>query len=267
MSVQVTTEGPVAAITLDRVDAHNALNAAVLREIGAAIDEVARSDVRALVVTGAGPKAFCAGADIMEIAGRDAAEQRAATLFGQSTFAKLDHLPIPSVAVIHGFALGGGLELAMACTFRLATPAAQMGLPEITLGLIPGYGGTQRLPRLVGAAKALEMILSGRSIGAAEAERIGLVNAVVAPGDPLRIGHDFAARFVGLGRGATGLAREAVLAAQRVPLAEGLAIEADLLIRAFTPPDAAEGIAAFRDKRPARFNRDGGRSEAQQRAP
>jgi enoyl-CoA hydratase len=244
--------GAFAVLTLNRPEALNALSFAILRRLGELFDEVAASDARALVVVGAGPKAFCAGADIPELRGRDLVAQKRGAELGQAVFAKLDRLPMPSVAVIHGFAFGGGLELAMACTFRLATPAARMGLPEIKLGLIPGYGGTQRLPRLVGEARAMEMVLTGRTVRAEEAERIGLVHRVVE-GDPAEAGIAFAGEFAGHGLPALGLAREAVARALDLPLHEGLKVEADLSTLAYRTEDAEEGMAAFAEKRPPVF--------------
>src|SRR5919206_3739872 len=160
MAVELTRRDEIAILTLNRPEALNALSFAILREIGEAFDEVAASDARALVVTGAGPKAFCAGADIKELTGRSLVEQKRGAELGQHTFAKLERLPMPSIAIINGYAFGGGLELALACTFRVATRNARMALPEIKLGLIPGYGGTQRLPRIVGEARALDLILT-----------------------------------------------------------------------------------------------------------
>ena len=170
MEVELTRDEEFAILTLNRPEALNALSFQILREIGEALDEAARSDARALLVTGAGEKAFCAGADIKELRNRSLTEQTAGAELGDAAFGKLDRLPIPSVALVNGYAFGGGLELALACTFRLAAPKAKMGLPEIKLGLIPGYGGTQRLPRVIGPARALEMILTGRTVEALEAE-------------------------------------------------------------------------------------------------
>ncbi len=250
MSPRLERHGDCALLTLDRPEALNALSFGIIAAIGGLLDEVAASDARVLLVTGAGPKAFCAGADIKELQGRGLMEQKAGAELGQSVFAKLDRLPQASVALINGFAFGGGLELAMACTFRLAAPGARMGLPEIKLGLIPGYGGTQRLPRLVGPARALELIMTGRTVLAAEAERIGLVNRIVE-GDMLAAGLAFAAEFAAYGRVAQHLAREAVGRALDTPLAQGLRIEADLSTLAYQTADAAAGMAAFAAKRPA----------------
>ena len=252
MPVHLERRDAVAVLTLDRPEALNALSFAVLGEIGARLDEVARSDARALIVTGAGSRAFCAGADIRELRHRDLMAQRRGAELGQQIFARLDALPMPSVAVINGYAFGGGLELALACTFRLATRNAKLGLPEIRLGLIPGYGGTQRLPRVIGEARALEMIMTGRTVEAEEAERIGLVARLV-DGDPVAAGIAFAGQFTGFGLPALGFARAAVQRALAVSLPDGLRIEADLSTLAYRTEDAEEGMAAFVEKRPARF--------------
>jgi enoyl-CoA hydratase len=252
MTIELTRAEEFALITLNRPEALNALSFALIRELGRAFDEVAASNARALLVTGAGTRAFCAGADIKELTGRPLADQRRGADLGQATFAKLDRLPMPSVAIINGYAFGGGLELALACTFRLATRNAKMGFPEIKLGLIPGYGGTQRLPRAVGEARALEMIMTGRTVDAEEAGRIGLVNRLV-DGDPVAAGVAFARQFAGYSLPVLGFARDAVRRALDTPLPEGLKIEADLSTLAFQTRDAAEGMAAFIEKRKPRF--------------
>jgi enoyl-CoA hydratase len=172
--------------------------------------------------------------------------------FGQATFAKLDTLPIPSVAVINGYAFGGGMELALACTFRLATRNAKMGTPEIKLGLIPGYGGTQRLPRVVGEARALEMVMTGRTVDAEEALRMGLVSRLVDnanDGDAVAAGIAFAREFSGYSLPVLSFARDAVKRAGETPLHEGLKIETDLGTLAFQTQDSVEGMAAFAAKR------------------
>lgn len=252
MSVHLTWQHEFALITLDRQDALNALSSVVLRELAQAFDQVAGSDARALIITGAGSKAFCAGADIKELSGRSLTEQRRDAAFGQAVLARLDVLPVCSVAAINGYAFGGGLELALACTFRIAVPGAKMGLPEIKLGLIPGYGGTQRLPRAVGEARALEMILSGRTVEAEEALRIGLVHRI-ADADPVQGAIAFARGFSGFGLPALRLARDAIKRAHDVPLHEGLNIEADLNTLAFQTQDAIEGMNAFMEKRKPEF--------------
>lgn len=244
--------GNVAVLTLDRQAVLNALSFELIKQIGEAIDQAAASEARALIITGAGPKAFCAGADIAELTGRSLTEQQRGAELGQRTFAKLDRLPIPSIALVNGYAFGGGTELALACTFRLATPNARFGLPEIKLGLIPGYGGTQRLPRLIGEARAMEMILSGRTVAADEALQIGLVNRIVE-GDPLAAALDYAGQFTGFSTIAANLAREAVQQAGVLPLDEGLRVEAALSTLAYRSADAEEGMQAFLEKRPPRF--------------
>lgn len=252
MSVELSRRDELAVLTLARPKALNALNFAMIEAIGAAFDAVAASDARALIVIGAGERAFCAGADIAELTGRCLAEHKAGAELGQRVFARLDSLPIASIAVVDGFALGGGCELALACSFRLATPRAKFGLPEIKLGLIPGYGGTQRLPRLVGEARALELILTGRTVGAAEAHAIGLVNRIVED-DPIAAAVAFAHEFSGYGLLAARFAREAIQRAMTCPLGEGLRIEADLSTLAYQTRDAEEGMAAFLEKRPPVF--------------
>ena len=248
MAVRLSRRDECALLTLDRPEALNALSHATLDEIAAAFDDVAASDARALLVTGAGDKAFCAGADIKELMGRPLADDLRAAERGQAIFARLDRLPILSVALVNGIAMGGGLELALACTFRLAVRGARLALPEIKLGLIPGYGGTQRLPRLIGEARALEMILSGRVVQAEEALRVGLVNRLV-DGDPVEAGIAFAREMTRHGLPALAFAREAVRGAGALPLAEGLALEARLSTMAYRTRDAQEGLRAFLDKR------------------
>jgi enoyl-CoA hydratase len=252
MTLALTRVDEFAVLTLDRPAALNALSFGLLGEIGAAFDRIGASDARAVIVTGAGPKAFCAGADIKELTGRSLMDNRADTELGQHTFAKLDALKMPSIAVINGFAFGGGLELALACTFRLALPNAKLGLPEIKLGLIPGYGGTQRLPRLIGEGRALELIMTGRTVEAEEALRIGLVNRLVE-GDPVAAGVAFAREFSRYGLPALRFARDAVKRALDLPLAEGLKIEADLSTLAYATEDATEGMEAFMSKRKPAF--------------
>src|SRR5207245_3114466 len=169
IAIELSFQEEFAVLTLNRPEALNALSFALIKDIGTALDKVSNSKARALIVTGAGEKAFCAGADIKELQDRSLSNQRAGAEFGQAVFSKLDRLPMASIALVNGYAFGGGLELALACTFRLATPNAKFGLPEIKLGLIPGYGGTQRLPRLIGEARALEMIMTGKTVAMPEA--------------------------------------------------------------------------------------------------
>ncbi len=250
MSVELDRRDEAYVMTLNRPKALNALSSEVIAQINDAIDTVEASDARVLVVTGAGDKAFCAGADIKELRVRDALGHKATLEAGQVTFSRIENLPMPSLAFINGFAMGGGLELALGCTFRLAKSTAKMGLPEIKLGLLPGYGGTQRLPRLIGEGRAMEMILSGRAVGAEEAERSGLVHGIV---EDLDAAIEFTKRFTCHGLPALTLARTSVQRASSLPLAEGLAVEAQLGALGFQTQDAAEGMAAFEEKRPAEF--------------
>lgn len=252
MAIELTRLDECALIRLNRPQALNALSFSLLGELSRALDEVAASDARALLITGAGEKAFCAGADIKELTGRTLVAQKRGAELGQSVMARLDRLPIASVALVNGYAFGGGLELAMACTFRLATPNARMGLPEIKLGLVPGYGGTQRLPRLVGEARALEMVMTARAIDANTALQWGLVNRVIES-EPLAGALAFVREFAGFSLPALGFARDAVRRALDTPLPEGLKIEADLSTLAFQTADAVEGMTAFMEKRAPRF--------------
>jgi enoyl-CoA hydratase len=252
MAIHMTRIDELALITLDRPEALNALSFAQLHDLSRQLDSIADSDARALLVTGAGDRAFSAGADIKELMGRTLVEQRAGAMLGQAVLAKLDQLPMPSIALINGYAFGGGLELALACTFRLAAPSAKLGFPEIKLGLIPGYGGTQRLPRLVGEARATELILTGRTLAADEAERIGLVNHIVE-GDLIEAGLTFAREMTGFSLPVLCLARDAIRRAHDLPLHDGLKIEADLSTLAFQTEDAVEGMTACIEKRKAVF--------------
>ncbi len=248
MAIHMSRIDELALITLDRPEALNALSFAQIQDLSRLLDGLAGSDARALLVTGAGERAFSAGADIKELMGRTLVEQRAGAVLGQSVLAKLDQLPMPSIALINGYAFGGGLELALACTFRLAAPSAKLGFPEIKLGLIPGYGGTQRLPRLVGEARATELILTGRTVDAREAARIGMVNRIVE-GDLVAAGQTFAREMTGYSLPVLCLARDAVRRAHDLPLHDGLKIEADLSTLAFQTQDAVEGMTAFVEKR------------------
>lgn len=254
MTVELERHDEFAVLRLNRPEALNALSFGILRELDQAFDKVAEGDARALLIIGAGDKAFCAGADIKELMNRKLIDQKRGAELGQRVFQKLATLPIPSVAIINGYAFGGGLELAMACTFRVATPNARLGLPEIKLGLIPGYGGTQRLPRLIGEARALELVMTGRAVKPEEAERVGLVNRLLEPeADPLQAGVAFAREFSGFSLLSLGFAREAVQRALDVPVHDGLRIEADLSTLAYQTSDAAEGMSAFAEKRKPDF--------------
>lgn len=252
MTIDLTRVDEFAVITLNRPDALNALSFESMAAFRGALEEVAQSDARALLIIGAGGKAFCAGADIKELQGRNLVAQKRGAEAGQATFAQLERLPMPSLAIINGYAFGGGLELALACTLRIATRNARMALPEIKLGLIPGYGGTQRLPRVVGEARALDMIMTGRTVDAEEAHRIGLVQRLI-DGDPLPAGIAYAREFSGYSLPVLAFAREAVGRGLATTLAAGLKIEADLSTLAYQTRDAAEGMTAFVNKRKPNF--------------
>ncbi|WPZ33017.1 enoyl-CoA hydratase-related protein [Thalassobaculum sp. OXR-137] len=253
MTVTLALSEGIATLTIDRQETLNALNFSLISDIAEKLDEVRDSAARGLLITGAGEKAFCAGADIKELMGRDLMAQKRGAEAGQATFAKIAALEIPSLALINGFAFGGGLEMALACTFRMAVPTAKMGLPEIKLGLIPGYGGTQRLPRLIGEGRALEMILTGRTVDAEEAHRIGLVNRLAETADPVAEAQGFLGEVTRYGLPAISFAKEAVTRALDLPIHEGLKVEADLSTLSFRTEDADEGLAAFVEKRKPSF--------------
>lgn len=242
----------IGVITVDRPSALNALNNEVMLELSIAF-EMAEADleVRALVITGTG-RAFVAGADIGNLQRLgDAFAGREASLAGQDLTNTLAALPIPTIAAINGYALGGGLELALAADLRVAAPGARLGLPEVGLGLIPGYGGTQRLPRLIGQGRALDLILTGRHVDAAEALAMGLVNRVAD--DVLAAATELAAQAIRNAPIALGLAKEAVVRGLDVTLNQGLEIEADLFGMVVTTEDMQEGTSAFLEKREASF--------------
>jgi enoyl-CoA hydratase len=251
MSPILSRDGDLAVLTLNRPDKLNTLSFDVLREIDRLLADPVVRGARALIVTGAGDRAFCAGADIEELRGRRLVEQRDGAVFGQSVFQRLAQLPIISIAAINGYALGGGLELALACTFRVASPKTRMALPEIKLGLIPGYGGTQRLARLIGESRALELILTGRTLLADEAQRIGLVNRVAD--DAFVAAKALAAEVTGYSLPAVSFARDSVSRGLDLSLIDGLKLEADLSTLAYQTEDAEEGLAAFIDKRRPEF--------------
>jgi enoyl-CoA hydratase/carnithine racemase len=244
----------VATVTLDRPDVHNAMNDRMRRELTLCFTELAgRDDVHVIVVTGAGERAFSAGADIREfvepLVPVRFREERRRLDFRQA----LDRCPQPIIAAIRGYAFGGGLELALACDIRIAGEDAQLGLTEVNLAIIPGGGGTQRLPRLVGRGKALEMILTGARLPAAEALRIGLVERVVPATEVLRAALDLARALAAKAPVALRYAKEAVVKGLELPLADGLRLEGDLSTLLRTTEDRVEGARAFLEKRPPRW--------------
>jgi enoyl-CoA hydratase len=247
--VIVEHNGAVAVVTVNRPEKRNALSARVREESVTALDEREADDgVRVVVLTGAGDKAFVAGADLEEFAVRSAAEQREA-MSGRTVFDALAGSPKPTLAMINGLALGGGCELALACDIRIAGKSARLGQPEIRLGLIPGGGGTQRLPRLVGIGRAMWLILSGELVAAEEAQRMGLVDLVV-PDEELRdrtlsLANAIAERSPVALRNA----KQAIRATAEMPLTQGLGIERELFLDCFASEDGREGVAAFLEKR------------------
>lgn len=243
----------VALITANRPEKRNALNARLREEIVSVLDAL-RHDaaVRVVVMTGAGDKAFVAGADIAEFAERTPLEQRAA-MTGRRLFDEVAAFPKPIIAMINGFALGGGCELAMACDVRIASETARLGQPEIRLGLIPGGGGTQRLPRLVGTGQAMRLILSGELIDAEEAKRIGLVDLIYPAAELRERTMEFARGIAAHSPVALRMAKAAVHAAAEMPLAAGLAYETELFVTCFASDDRSEGVTAFLEKRAAEF--------------
>ncbi len=244
----------VVTITVDRPDKLNALNAAVIAELGqAALAAAADDAVRGIILTGAGPKAFVAGADISELVSQDPLGAKERSLAGQAAFRRFEALRKPVIAAVNGFCLGGGCELAMACHLRIASESARFGQPEVKLGIGPGYGGTVRLPRLVGRGRALELLLTGATIDAQEAWRIGLVNRVV-PADRLLAETETLLRtMLAQGPLAVACVLEAVDAGAEMGRDEALLLEANHFGLLSSTPDMREGMQAFLEKRQAQF--------------
>lgn len=254
-AVTVETIDAVAIVTIHRPDKLNALNQEVLQLLWDTFLQLqANSAIRAVVITGSGSKAFVAGADISELHQNDAISGRRFAEFGQRVFNLIENLGKPVIAAVNGFALGGGCELAMACHIRFASENAVFGQPEINLGIIPGYGGTQRLPRLIGTAKALELILSGEKVNADEAHRFGLVNRVVPLESLLPHATDFALALAAKAPQALRACLDATRAAAFTSLNDGLTIEAGLFGSTCGTEDFREGTLAFLEKRQPSFS-------------
>lgn len=248
-TITVEKHGAVAVLTINRPDKLNALNSSVHAEGVAALDELRRDDgVRVLVITGSGPKSFVAGADISEFEGKTPVTQRA-TFQEKTLFNTIDAFPKPVIAMINGFCLGGGNELALACDIRICSENARFSQPEINLGIMPGGGGTQRLTRLIGEGRAMEMILSGDMIDAATANKFGLVNHVFPAEELVEKTMEFAAKIAEKAPIALQLSKEAVKFASRSNLDEGLRREVDLFAICFSTEDKQEGVSAFLEKR------------------
>ncbi len=254
-TIRVDREGAIATITIDRPERRNALNTRVRTEMIDLLDELREDEtLRVVILTGAGEKAFVAGADLQEFAERSVDEQRE-QMDGPRVFDEIAAFPFPVIAMINGYALGGGCELAIACDLRIAGESARLGQPEINLGIIPGGGGTQRLPRLVGVGQAMRLIITGEVVDAEEALRIGLVDIVV-PDDELR------ERVMEMARGiaekspvALRMAKSAVRASQEMTLSAGLGLETERFLTCFGSAEKEEGIAAFFEKRKPDFTR------------
>jgi enoyl-CoA hydratase len=243
----------IATITINRPDKLNALNDRVITELGDAIDSArANPEVGGVLLTGAG-RAFVAGADIAELEQHGAVSAKALAQRGQDVFRRFETSPKPTIAAVNGFALGGGCELAMSCHMRIASESAKFGQPEVKLGLLPGYGGTQRLPRLIGKGRALQLLLTGEMIDAAEAYRIGLVNRIVAPNDLLPATTAMLQSILANGPLAVAHCIEAVNRGYDVTLDEALALEATAFGLLAATADKREGTRAFVEKRAAKF--------------
>jgi len=254
-SILVQTANQIAQVTVNRPEKLNALNGTVIAELLSAF-EALRHDpaVGAVILTGAGEKAFVAGADIGELSKLTSQSARENASIGQRLSLLIENLGKPVIAAVNGFALGGGCELALACTMRIAVEGAKLGQPEVKLGIMCGYGGSQRLPRLVGRGRALELLLTGEPIDAAEAHRIGLVNRVVKKEALLDEARAIAKKMLAAGPVAVAKTLEAVEKGLEMPLPEALALEADLFGTVFATQDMKEGTKAFLEKRPPKFS-------------
>jgi len=253
-NILLEKKNAIAYITVNRPKVLNALNMATMEELRGAFHDVKNDkNIRVVIFTGAGEKAFIAGADISELAKHDAVSGKDYTHRGQNVLNLIENLGKPVIACLNGFALGGGCEIAMACTMRLASENAKLGQPEVKLGIIPGYGGTQRLPRLVGRGIAMQLVLTGDIISAEEAHRIGLVNEVTAPGELIPRAEAIAQKIIANAPLAIQYAMEAVNHGLDLPLAEGLYLEATLFGVCCATEDKKEGTAAFLEKRAASF--------------
>jgi enoyl-CoA hydratase len=244
----------IATITFNRPKVLNALNRKTMEELDAILtDAHADAAVRVLILTGAGEKSFIAGADINELAVQTPVQGKEFSIWGQGVLHKLETMGKPSIAAINGFALGGGCEMALACSMRIASKTARLGQPEVKLGIIPGYGGSQRLARLCGKGIAHEMCLSGEMISAEEALRIGLVNRVTEPADLIPTAEAIAKKIMANGPLAVKFCMEAIERGMEMPQEEGLFLEATLFGLCCATGDMQEGTRAFLEKRPAQF--------------
>ena len=253
-NVRTENREGILVVTIDRPKVLNALNAQTVEEIGKVFAE-ARDDqsVRAVIITGGGEKAFVAGADINELARKNPISGKETSERGQFVLSSIENFPRPVIAAINGYALGGGCEIALACHIRIASEKAQIGLPEVSLGIIPGYGGTQRMARLLGKAKAFELVCTGDRVSAAEAERIGLVNKVVPPEQLMPAAEEMARKIMSRSPVAVRAAMEAINFGSDMPFEAGQFLEATLFGLLCASEDMKEGMTAFLEKRQADF--------------
>jgi enoyl-CoA hydratase len=253
-NINFVTENNIATITFNRPKALNALNGELIREFSDALHKIHEDEeTRVLVLTGSGDKSFVAGADITELATFNALQAKKLSETGHNTINRLQELPIPVIAAVNGFALGGGTEIALACDFIYASDKAKFGLPEITLGLIPGYGGTQRLPRLIGKNKAKELIFTGKMISASEAYELGIVNKVIPSESLMEEVMKTAGMIASKGKISIRAAKQAINSGMNSDLATGCKIEMDAFSLCFAGEDAKEGTNAFLEKRKPEF--------------
>jgi enoyl-CoA hydratase len=253
-NLRVSVEEGIGLVQVSRPEVLNALNARLLDELESAFQALRQNEaVKVVIITGAGEKAFVAGADIKELSGQEGVSGRAYSLRGQQVFNTIETCPKPVIAAVNGYCLGGGCELALACHIRIASENARFGQPEVKLGLIPGYGGTQRLPRLVGAGRAIEILLTGDTLEAKEAERIGLVNRVVPAGELLDHCRQLAKKIMANGSLAIRLTLQSVYCGAGLPLEQAMTIEAALFGLACGTDQMKEGTRAFLEKRKPEF--------------
>jgi len=252
--VLTEARGPITVVSVNRPDKLNALNAETVAQLGRVFTDIDADDsIRGVILTGRGEKAFVAGADIAELAQMTPRSGVEVSRAGQGVFRRIERFRCPVIAAVNGFALGGGLELAMACHIRIASENAKLGLPEVKLGIIPGYGGTVRLPRLVGRGRALELMLSGAMIDAQEAHRIGLVNRVVPQAELMNVAETLLKEIIANGPVAIELAIEAVDHGYHATTEDALQLEANLFGLLASTADMREGMQAFLEKRKANF--------------
>lgn len=252
--LRVEREGAVATVTLDRPEVLHALDAVMFDELERAFAELsADAGVRVILLTGSGERAFAAGADIRALVETDAASGRAASERGQQVFLEIERCGKPVIACVNGVALGGGCELALACTFRIASERAKLGLPELKLGLIPGYGGTQRLPRLIGRSAALRLMLTGAAIDAPEALRLGLVDEVVPAAELMTRGRAVAESIAAMAPRAISAVLNAVARGEGLPIEDAMTVEAEVFGGLCGTADKREGLVAFLEKRAANW--------------